>query len=169
MSSRPKLPPADDWPQAVGLYQSLLRHFYARNDTAKAAPLALRLLRALDRLDPKAKSLPGNEYRAVIAEVDGDYPSAVAYRVRELRMLDRLARSGQLPTVGLTWSDLADRLDLLAIAYQNAGQLDRAWAAIERSERLCTEHDLEFEGRAIKDSLARAIRRKEKLTPSARG
>ncbi len=145
-----------DWPAAKRLYDKVLDTFYGKRDITRAAPHALRLLRALDRLDPAARTLPGNEYRAVIAEVDGDIEGAIRHRLREIRMFDRLIKAGRLSTARLGMDEYADRLDLLAALYLDAGQLDLAEKTIRRSEAVCRGAGIPFDGKDIKADIERA-------------
>src|SRR5438477_218108 len=80
---------------------------------ARAVPYAFSLTRILNKLDPRAESFPGNEYRSIIAELDGDLMEAVRYRLQEIRLFEKLIEKGQLETARLDWSDYADRYDLL--------------------------------------------------------
>ena len=153
MSSVTELP---TWPRAVELFQKMLYHFYRRSDRPRAIPYGLKLLRALHHLDPRAASIPGNEYRAVIAELDEDLADAIRYRLREIRLYEKLIRRGQLESSQLTWDRYADRYDLLASLYMDAREWDKACAAIRKSERICQEHEIPFDGEALKADIATA-------------
>jgi tetratricopeptide (TPR) repeat protein len=149
---------AADWPEAKNLYLRVLRHFYEREEPEKAVPLALSLLRLLDRLDPAATTLPGNEYRAVIAELDNDLQAAIRYRETVIAMLDGLATKHRLNQAGLSASDYSDQLDLLAILYRRSGRLQDAKAAIEKSASLCREANVKFDGADVQKDIDQALR-----------
>ena len=58
------------------------------------------------------------------------------------------------------WSDLSDRLDLLAGLYCEAGYLDKAIRTLRQSKRLCAEHGIPFDGA---DMLEEYLAEKKKL------
>src|ERR1700684_785086 len=98
MPTKNKMRPIDltRWSEAKSLYVRLLHSFYERNELAKSKSIALTLLRLIDVLDPSSTSLPGNEYRALIAEVDGDLDDAIRYREVLVKKIDEYARSNRL-------------------------------------------------------------------------
>jgi hypothetical protein len=153
------------WPDAVDLYHKMLYQFYNRGDRPRAVGYALPLLRALEKLDPQAESLPGNEYRAIIAEIDGDYPEAIQFRLRELRLFDRLIAGGNLESARLGWDDYADRFDLLACLYMYTGEWDEAASAIRRSEEICGDHGVPFDGADIKAEIEHELDKGHRAKP----
>jgi ATP/maltotriose-dependent transcriptional regulator MalT len=50
---------------------------------------------------------------------------------------------------GYGWADLSDRLDLLATLYRASGDLDKALAVLEESEKLCNSHRIPFDGKDL--------------------
>lgn len=153
--------PEAGWPEAKGLFHELLDYFYDDFRPTKAYPVALKLQRLLDRLDPAAESLPGNEYRAVIAELDGDLPAAIRHREWVVEQMERLHATGQLASAHLAPDDLSDQLDLLASCLLEAGRVRDAKRAITRSERLCREADIPFDGEDIKADILQAGSRRK--------
>jgi hypothetical protein len=155
---KPEQPAPDpaEWVRAKSLYLEVLHQFYERGRPAQAMPAALSLLRLLDRLDPAAGTLPGNEYRAVIAELDGDLADAIRYRETVVRQLDELASDQRLTAAAFTAEEYADQLDLLATLYHRAGRLPEAEAVSERSAAVCREAGIEFDGADVRESIRRA-------------
>ena len=149
-------PAEAEWPDAVILCDQLLDFFYDDLRPTKAFPVALKLQRMLDRLDPTAESLPGNEYRAVIAELDGDLPAAIRHREWVVEHMERLHTGGRLASAQLAPDDLPDQLDLLASCLLAAGHVRDAKRVIARSERLCREADIPFDGGDIKADILQA-------------
>jgi tetratricopeptide (TPR) repeat protein len=164
MTTNQPTPDTAGWPRARELYLKILHHFYDRDEPARAVPAALSLLRLLDRLDPAATTLPGNEYRAVIAELDGDLPSAISYREAVVRMLDELAAARRLAETGVSAADYSDQLDLLAILYRRANRLQDAKAVIERSAAVCQKAGVDFDGADVQKDIDRALRNAARAT-----
>ncbi len=155
---------AAGWPEAVALHDQLLDYFYDDLRPTKAFPIALKLQRLIDRLDPAAETLPGNEYRAVIAELDGDLPAAIRHREWVIAQMERLHADGQLSTARFGVDDLSDQLDLLASCLLEAGRVRDAKRVIARSERLCRESDIPFDGGDVKADILRAGGRRKAAT-----
>jgi tetratricopeptide (TPR) repeat protein len=147
---------AFDWPTAESLYHRLLDLYYARGETARAVPVAFRLLRTIDKLDPNSEALLTLAARSVLAELDGDLDEAIRYRVREVEALDRLAGAGTLDAAGFDAKDLRDRYELLANLCLDAGRLDESSRWLDRSRVHCKQHRIRFDGRDIDIALRRA-------------
>jgi len=156
-------PTTGGWPLAAELYHRLLDLFYSQESKARAVPVAFRLLRMLDKLDPNSDTLLTLAARAVIAELDGDLTEAIHYRQRELAVMDQLIAKRQLEAADLTYADYADRLDLIANLALELGDLEAAEMAIERSVAFCRKHRVKFDGADIRT----AIRKARKLAPTA--
>ena len=151
------------WPLATELYHRLLDLFYTIESKPRAVPIAFRLLRILDKLDPNSETLLALASRAVSAEVDGDFEEAIHYRERELAVMDRLIASGQYESAGFDHADYRDRLDLIANLTLDLDRLDEATKTIERSATFCKMHRLKFDGRDIQNAILHA----RKATPTA--
>jgi hypothetical protein len=144
------------WAEAKNLYVQLLQSFYERNEKAKTKSFALSLLRLIDTLDPSSKTLPGNEYRALIAEIDGDVDEAIRYREVLVSKIDEYARTHRLKDIAIEPGDYADQLDLLAILYCQSGRLSDAETAIEKSASICQEAGVPFDGKDVLKQIERA-------------
>jgi hypothetical protein len=151
-----------NWSEAKNLYVRLLHSFYERNEIAKSKSFALSLLRMIDSLDPLGKTLPGNEYRALIAEIDGDIEGAIHYREVLVKLIDKYARVKRLQDLALNPDEYADQLDLLAILYCQNGRLTEAEATIKKSERICLEAGILFDGKDVRKQIERAQKAENK-------
>ncbi len=95
----------------------------------------------------------------MLAEYDGKLDAAIRHRRAEIALIDRLwAISIDTPQQRFALSTcgpsiLSDRLELLASLVAEAGNLDEAIQLLERSERLCAEHNVTFHGEDLLDDL----------------
>lgn len=137
--------------EARYLYDQILHWYYRRNDALRARRYAARLSQLVDEVDPDEGSIFGAECRSLIGELQGDLASAIRHRQREIALIQRLWEvSPNTPGMAVATRDygvidLADRLDLLAILYHDAGDLDRAIAALMRSKWLCESFKVPFD------------------------
>jgi hypothetical protein len=146
----------EKWSKAKDLYLRLLQCFYERNETMKSKSIALSLLRVIDSLDPSSTTLPGNEYRALIAEVDGDIDAAIQHREFLVDTIGKYAESGTLSKLASKPDEYADQLDLLASLYCQNGRLSEAEEAISKSQKFCEASGLQFDGEDIRREIERA-------------
>ncbi len=144
------------WAEAKDLYVRLLHSFYERNEIAKSKSLALSLLRIIDALDRSAKTLPGLEYRALIAEIDNDIDGAIRYRETFVNKIDEFVRLRPLQDLVLEPIEYADHLDLLALLYCQGGLLDKAEETIHKSAKYCEENRIPFDGRDVQKQIEKA-------------
>jgi hypothetical protein len=149
------------WHEIDDLYHKVLELVYEKDDVRKAAPFAIRLLRLLDKHDPKAETLLGMSGRWLIAEMDGDLEETIRYREKELAILRHHIDKGILSRSGLEADDFSDRLDMLASDYLDVGRYEDALAALAESEDFCKVHGIPFDGKSIRDDVKRAMRRKK--------
>jgi hypothetical protein len=157
---RPKPPPterkfAHAWAEIDYLYHKLLYWFYEREDRRRAAIYARRLRPLLRREDSRSEVILGSAARALVAELDGNLADAIRHRIHELKLIRRLNEIGAPPEYAFGPDDIADRLDLLAILYWDAGDLELAERTLEESRRLCKQHGISFDGRTILADLRR--------------
>jgi len=143
------------WDEIDALYHRLLHWFYGKHDRTKARAIADRLEPALGKVSDGRSSIKAAECRSLIAEVRGDLGEAIKQREKEIRLIRRLHKIS-LDTPGRDYvlrrydfSDLSDRLDLLAILYHDAGDLEKAVQVLRRSKRLCEAHGIRFDGADI--------------------
>jgi hypothetical protein len=154
--------PVYPWHEIDDLYHEVLDLFYGKRKRDKAAWPALRLVRLLEQHDPKCEALLGMDGRALVAELDGDTPAAIRYRRLAVDALKRLIDKGQLAAAQLDPDDYSDRLDLLADLYLDNHQYEEALAALDESERYCTEQGIPFDGADIRADVKRAIKRRKR-------
>jgi hypothetical protein len=147
---RKKVP--NTWDGIETLYHRLLNSWYSKHDRTKALPIANRLEAALERVSTGRSSIKAAECRSLIAEVRGNLAEAIEQREKEIRLIRRL-HNISLDTPGRDFvlrrydlSDVSDRMDLLAMLYHDAGNLDKALQILRRSKRLCQSHGIPFDG-----------------------
>ena len=108
-----------------------------------------------------ANSIRGEEIRYLIAELHGDYATAVRSREAEIRKILQLhtltvnTPSWEFVSREYDFSDVSDRLDLLANLYDRVGDADRALATLRESQQYCKAHRIRFDGREMLDELAK--------------
>ena len=155
---------AGHWDEIDYLYHKLLYWFYECGDRRRAKPYCDRLERLLDEFCPDDHVIVPEECRSLICEVRGDLPGAIGHRENEIRLIKRLHRISQnTPSRDFAlsqydYSDLSDRLDLLATLCHAAGKPKRALRILEESKHLCTTHGLKFAGQEILRECQRDIR-----------
>lgn len=157
--SKPTVPEAGD---AEALYLDLLTAFYEQEDRARARKIASRLEEALASSPDFAESIRGDEVRSLIAELRGDLTTAIRSREAEIRRILEL----QAATIGTpAWdsvahhydfSDVSDRLDLLAALYDRDGDTERAIATLRESRQFCETHRIPFDGQEMLEEFERA-------------
>jgi len=143
---------ANEWDELEYLYHKLLYWLYEREDARKARPYADRLKRLLPKADPNHQAIFGEECWSLVYETKGDLRKAIEHRKNEIRLIRRLHEiSRNAPYEDLIlkdygYDDLSDRLDLLAVLYQQSGHLDQAMDTLIESKQLCQERGIKFDG-----------------------
>jgi len=150
-----------EWDAIQYYYHKILYWFYQRRDRTKALRFCARLERLLKQASPTHEAILGEECWSLLWEVRGNLRKAIHYREHEIKLIKKLRqRSVGTPGAAIVLkrydpSDLGDRLDLLAILYHDAGELDRAISVLHESQRLCEEHGIRFDGKdLLRDYLA---------------
>lgn len=144
------------------LYLELLKRYYEEGDREQAADTAVRLEALLAASPEQARSIRGEEIRSIIAELRDDFSEAIQSREAEIRkMLELHARTLRTPSweyvaQQYAFSDVSDRLDLLAILYDKQGDSDRALAILWESKQYCQSHQLPFDAQDLLDELEQA-------------
>jgi hypothetical protein len=146
---------AGHWDEIDYLYHKLLHWFYERKDRRRAKPYCDRLERLLDEFCTDDHVIVPEECRSLICEIRGDLPGAIKHRENEIRLIKRLHRisentpSNNFALSQYDYSDLSDRLDLLATLYREAGKPKRALRVLEESKKLCAAHGINFAGQEL--------------------
>jgi hypothetical protein len=113
------------------LYAEFLKHFYGDGDSAAAACSAARLEEMLANSPAFAESIRGEEIRSLVAELRGDFAEAIRSREAEIRKILELhtlavnTPSWEYVSRQYDFSDVGDRLDLLANLYDRLGETPR--------------------------------------------
>lgn len=144
------------------LYIEFLDAFYGAGDRKRSERIAKRLEKALATRPDYHESIRTEEIRSLIAELRGDFATAISSREAEIRKIFELhSMSINTPNWEYILSlygfgDLSDRLDLLALLYDQQGDLDRAIAVSEESKLFCDAHKIPFDGEEILAELTTA-------------
>jgi hypothetical protein len=146
------------WEEVEYLRQKLLYWYYGQGAPAKARPYGQRLKRLLKKADAKGDSILGQECRALVCELENDYAGAIRHRENEIRKIRRLhaltpKEDWDWVCAGYDFSDLSDRLDLLAMLYDGIGQTQRAIRILRESKALCARHGIPFDGKELLEEL----------------
>jgi hypothetical protein len=110
------------------------------------------LEKALNASPEYAASIRGEEVRSIIAEFREDLVGAIHSREAEIRKILELhalaahTRNWDYVCRQYDFSDVSDRLDLLAILYDAQGDRDRATAILVESKQYCESHRIPFDG-----------------------
>jgi hypothetical protein len=151
------------WPEIGDLYFKILDDYYGREDRRRALRHVPRLEELLRQEASDHEAVFGEECWSLASELRGDLPAAIAFRRNEIRLIRQLwktlpgspdsVRDLILKRYGP--ADLADRYDLLAILYRDAGQLKKAIRTLWQSRELCELHGVKFDGKdLLRDYLA---------------
>ncbi len=157
------------------LYCKLLNVFYQKEDRSHAQKLAALLETAMEASPDESDSIRGEGIRALIAEVRGDYAEAARSREAEVRkILELHSLAANTPnwryiSRQYDFSDVSDRLDLLATLYDSQGELDRAIATLLESKRYCESHQIPFDGQDLLDEMEKAAQTGTSSVPYSRG
>ncbi len=146
------------------LYIEFLKRFYDQGDREQAGKIAARLEKILARSAETANSIRGEEIRSLIAELRGNYAEAIRSREAEIRKILELhslavgTPNWDYVSRQYDFSDVSDRLDLLAILYDQHGESDRARAVLVESKQYCEAHHVPFDGQDLLNELEQAER-----------
>lgn len=129
---------------------------------SRARPFAKRLERLLRREATSHETIKGEECWSLVHELKGNLRKAIEYRKSEIRLMKRLlaarSREEKAGAGGRhywpdDYSDLADRLALLAMLYTRAGDTKSAVASIKAAARLAETHGFVLESQELFDDL----------------
>ncbi len=141
-----------DWDRILYLYDKLLHWLYGMHNRRRAVKFSAPL-KSLLAARVGHTAIKGEECWSLVCEAEGDLPSAIKYRRSEIRLIKRLRKLMRHPPE-YGPDDLADRYDLLAILYHDAGRLDSAIAALKESRKICSRARIRFDGaKLMKDYL----------------
>jgi hypothetical protein len=146
------------------LYLELLKWFYEKDDRNRAEEVARRLEVALANRPEVADSIRGEEIRSLLAELHGDLVEAARSRESEIRkILELHSLAMETPDWAYVfrqydYSDVSDRLDLLAMLYAEQGDLDRAVKTLQESKLFCQSHGVPFDGQDLLSELEQSRR-----------
>ena len=138
-------------------FAEFLTCFYDKNDRAKAIRLAAHLESLLAASPEYKGSIREQEIRSLIAEIRQDLGEAARYREAEIRKILELhslsTNTPSWPAVAQRYdfSDVSDRLDLLAIIYDDLGQTDAAINVLRESKQYCAAHGIRFDAQDVLD------------------
>jgi tetratricopeptide (TPR) repeat protein len=166
---------ANAWDEIEYLYQKILYWFYPVRDRSKALRFCKRLGVLLRTVASNHEAVFGEECWSLLYEVEGDLPKAIKYRENEIKLIKHLWKiSRGTPGEDIVFqqynaSDLSDRLDLLAILYRDAGDLDRAISVLRESEQVCKDAAIRFDGKdLLRDYLAETKQLATEPSPGVR-
>ena len=163
-------------------YGQLLYWFYEQENRLKARPFARKLEALLKKVSPHHETVLGEECWSLIHELKGNYSEAIKYRENEIRLIERLQQlaagrpNGHIVLRRYDCADLADRLELLAVLYHHAGNLNKAVTVLQECERVCEQNKIAFDGQELLEEYlaeiatrrARAARSKKAARPPRR-
>jgi hypothetical protein len=144
------------------LYPKLLNVFYRKLDQKQAEKTAALLETALAASPDHSQSIRGEEIRSIIAEVRGDFAEAARSREAEIRKILQLhalsvnTESWEYVSRQYDFSDVSDRLDLLASLYDAQGEIERAIFTLLESKSYCEAHQIPFDAQDLLDELERS-------------
>ena len=145
------------------LYVEFLKRFYDQGNRHRAETIAVRLDNLLAASTEFADSIRGEEIRALIAELREDYHEAIRCGEAEIRKILELhtlavnTSSWEYVADQYDFSDVSDRLDLLAILHDRQGDTQRAIATLRESRQYCNSHQIPFDGRDLLAELEQGL------------
>jgi DNA polymerase III delta prime subunit len=141
------------------LYYDFVKHYYENDDRESAAPLVSRLETLLADSPDYSNTIRGEEIRSLIAQFRGNLSEAIQNREAEIRKILELhaltvnTPSWEYISRKYGFHDVSDRLDLLAILYDEQGELDRAIAVLLESKQYCESHNIPFDATDLLEEL----------------
>ena len=149
------------WRKIDDIYHQLLHWSYDKQNLQRARPIAKRLERLLSEVTSDHQTILGEGAWSTVLECKGDLVGAIKHRENEIRLMKRLFQiSSKAPDPKAIlkhydFTDLSDRLDLLAILYHDAGNLEQAIKVLRQSKSFCENHGIPFDGKnLLQDYLA---------------
>lgn len=145
------------------LYVEFVKQFYEKQNHKRAEQLAPGLEKALAESPEYARSIRGEEVRSLLAELRGDFKEAARSREAEIRKILQLhALAVNTPSWDYVarqydFSDVSDRLDLLAMLYDEQGEGERAIRILQESKQYCQAHAIPFDAQDLLDELEQAL------------
>jgi hypothetical protein len=134
------------------LYLRFLHAFYEDDDREQSLLIAERLEAELASRPDFAESIRGDEIRSLLAELRGDFASAIHNRREEIRKIRELHSLVQ-GTPGWAYvfrqydfRDISDRLDLLAVLHTHLDDYPEAVKVLNESKAFCASHEIPFDG-----------------------
>jgi tetratricopeptide (TPR) repeat protein len=168
---RRKVDSSPDKETVESLYLELLKRYYEEGDRKRSRKVATRLDKLLAASPDYAHSIRGEEIRSIIAELRDNYSEAIQSREAEIRKIlelqTRTIKTDNWKYVSRQYdfSDVSDRLELLAILYDKQGDLDRAIAILLESKQYCQLHDFPFDGNDLLEELEQEARTRLTTVP----
>ncbi len=157
------------------LYASLIDAFYDKGDRERARQIATELQQILNNRPDVADSIRGEEIRSLIAELNGNLQEAIRRREGEIRkILELHSLACGKPSWAYVfrqydYSDVSDRLDLLASLYANAGDWEWAIATLRESKAYCNGHGIPFDGQDLLDEFEQERANPEEVAKREKG
>jgi tetratricopeptide (TPR) repeat protein len=145
------------WQEVDDLYHKLLYWYYDRENLKEARRIARQLEGKLSAATFDRQTILHEGAWSLVLECKGDLLGAIKHREKEIRLIKRLLQislKSLNPNAILKYydySDLSDRLDLLAILYHDTGNLEQARKILRQSKRLCVTHQIPFDGQDLLD------------------
>jgi len=141
------------WDEIDYLYNKILYWAYEVQSWRRAGDFSSRLKALLSLHDPNCRAILGASARTLIAEVEGDFSTAIKYRKREMGLIAKLRKIGGPGTQDFGPEDISDRMDLLAGLHWDAGNLRKAQELLEESREYCEKNHVPFDGGEMLEEL----------------
>src|SRR5262245_42429538 len=153
------------------VYQKLVYWHCRTVRGARARQYAARLKKLLPRDETAPGSIFGEECWSLAFEIQGDLRQAIRHRENEIRLIRRLheitPREQRDRVFGwYDYSDISDRLAILADLYVQIGETNRAIAVLREAKALCVRQGIAFEGEDALHELLRDTTRNGQRTRS---
>jgi tetratricopeptide (TPR) repeat protein len=137
-----------EWDEILYLYDKILYWWYNRTSRRRALQFCNKVVPLLKLHARNHTAIKGEECWSLVFEVRRNLQKAIRHRENEIRLIERLRRLKQAME-DYQPRDLADRLDLLAILYHDAGDTEKAIKCLVRSKRVCARAAIPFDGRTM--------------------
>lgn len=134
------------------LYDKLVYWLYERQQPQRAKTYARRLQAILPKHESELGDIFAYELRSLFHESVGDTSEAIAHRKREIDLIRRLHQIGKdtayesLVNRQYDYTDLRDRLIILAMLYRDDGNADQAIRVLKEARALCKKRGIRFGG-----------------------
>lgn len=146
-----------EWDEIVFLYYEIIDWWYGnKKGWEKYVPKHIKRLKSLLRkVAFKHEAIRGEECWSLIYEFEGDLQKAILYRESEIHLMKKLLKLPESKTIKdiIYYSDVHDRLILLALLYDKLDNGKKALKALEEAKKIAKKNNFKFEAQDLMNEI----------------